>query len=372
MRLTWPNSGFITKELYAPFAVEKDSDYLSDLSKRYNILLEQAQKAEADEESIKIITQYKKKILEALSNYYKADIAQCNTIIESLIKDIGHDPLAVNTVNQSRAFPGTLGEEVQFFRGRIGNPSCSYAVKDMLHLPKSQRAKTGNYRFSIPGNPSFYLANSSYGCWIETGCPSDIEFNVAPIVLEGKQKIFNLAVSVRNFGLLNEFEKDRVHCWLKLLMLMIATSYRINEDKRTFKSEYIISQAVMISCKRMGYDGIAYFSRRVSDEAFALCAINLALFVDYDDEYSPLINHIKMDNPLNYFVFRQLSQSLKYGEYDLRAVNNPFITNIGDYDKQYPYGETEFFEFDKFLFASWDRRPSGKGKNESPWGVPIE
>ena len=101
MRLTWPNSGFITKELYAPFAVEKDSDYLSDLSKRYNILLEQAQKAEADEESIKIITQYKKKILEALSNYYKADIAQCNTIIESLIKDIGHDPLAVNTVNQS-------------------------------------------------------------------------------------------------------------------------------------------------------------------------------------------------------------------------------------------------------------------------------
>ena len=57
MRLTWPNSGFITKELYAPFAVEKDSDYLSDLSKRYNILLEQAQKAEADEESIKIITQ---------------------------------------------------------------------------------------------------------------------------------------------------------------------------------------------------------------------------------------------------------------------------------------------------------------------------
>lgn len=369
MGLTWINNdSFITKELYAPFVVEKDSDYLPDLSSRYNILLKRAQRSGADEESTEIITRYKQKILEALSNYNKADIAQCYTIIEGLIKDIGHNPLAVDTVKQSSAFPGKLGSEVQFFRGRIGNPSCSYVAKDMLHLPKSRRAKTGNYRFSIPGNPSFYLANSSYGCWIEIGFPSYIEFNVAPVVLDETQKVFNLAVSVRDFDSMNEFENDRVHCWLKLLMLKIATSYRINEDKRTFKSEYIISQAVMISCKRMGYDGVAYFSRRVSDEAFALCAINLALFVDYDDgEYSPLIKHIKMDRPLNYFVFKQLCQSLKYGECNssLRTVNNPYITNIGDYSKQYPYRETEFFEFDKFLFASWK-------KDESPWGVPVE
>lgn len=40
MGLTWINNdSFITKELYAPFVVEKDSDYLPDLSSRYNILL---------------------------------------------------------------------------------------------------------------------------------------------------------------------------------------------------------------------------------------------------------------------------------------------------------------------------------------------
>ena len=80
----------------------------------------------------------------------------------------------------------------------------------MIHLPNSLRAKSGNYRFSIPGNPSMYLANSSYGCWIETGCPAEIDFNVSPILLEGNQKIFNLAVSIRDFSCLNEFEKDRV------------------------------------------------------------------------------------------------------------------------------------------------------------------
>ena len=152
MKLNWlNNSGFITKKLYAPFAVEKDSEYLQDLSSRYDILFKQAQGAGADKKSM---------ILGALEKYYEADIAQCNAIIEELIQDIGDNPLAVDKVNRSRAFPGTLGSEVQFFRGRVGNPSCAYSKKSMLHLPKSQRAKTGNYRFSIPGNPSFYLAIS--------------------------------------------------------------------------------------------------------------------------------------------------------------------------------------------------------------------
>lgn len=31
MNLTWMNNGFICKDLYAPFVVEKDSDYFDDL-----------------------------------------------------------------------------------------------------------------------------------------------------------------------------------------------------------------------------------------------------------------------------------------------------------------------------------------------------
>ena len=83
----------------------------------------------------------------------------------------------------------------------------------MLHLPNSMRSKSGNYRFSIPGNPSMYLANSSYGCWIEMGCPAEIDFNVSPILLEGNQRIFNLARSIRDFRCLNEFEEDPLKIW---------------------------------------------------------------------------------------------------------------------------------------------------------------
>ena len=372
MNLTWLNNNFICKELYAPFIVNNDYDYKKNLREKYDLVLRRAENAGADKQSIFIIKKYKKKILKSLKYYYRADIARSNTIIENLLRDIGNDPFAVAPLSSSYAFPGEHDKELQFFRCRKGDPSNAYSAKDMLHLPKKLRAKSGNYRFSIPGNPSLYLANSSYGCWIETGFPSENLFNVSPVLLDGTQKIFNLAVSIRDFHALNEFEENRVHSWLKLYMLTIATSYRIKEENRTFKSEYIVSQAIMMACKRLGYDGVAYYSKRVNDEIFALCAINLALFVNYNQEYSEIVDHMKMDDSFNYALYKQLMPSLHYKDYDLRSVRTGLITNIGSYDRQYPYRETEFFDFDGFLFTAWQDKPNGKGKNQIPWGVLTE
>ena len=61
--------------------------------------------------------------------------------------------------------------------------------------------------------------------------------------------------------------------------------------------------------------------------------------------------------------------SLKYKTYDLRSVRTGAITNIGSYDRQYPYRETEFFAFDMFLFTTWRDKPNNKGKDHIPWGV---
>lgn len=169
--------------------------------------MKQAKKVNADDESLKIIETFGAKILNSLDLYYKADIAESNNIILELVKEIGDNSFAVNSILNSDAFPGVKSNELQFFRSRLGPPNKTFTAKDMLHLPNSLRSKSGNYRFSIPGNPSMYLANSSYGCWIETGCPAEIDFNVSPILLEGNQRIFNLAISIRDFRCLNEFEK---------------------------------------------------------------------------------------------------------------------------------------------------------------------
>ena len=369
MGLTWLMNGFSCKELYAPFKINKDTDYQNDLKQKYNIVMEQAKKAKADDESLNIINAFSTKILKSLELYYKADIAESNNIILELVKEIGDNSFAVDSIINSDAFPGIKSNELQFFRSRLGTPNKTFTAKDMLHLPSSLRSKSGNYRFSIPGNPSMYLANSSYGCWIEMGCPAEIDFNVSPILLEGNQKIFNLAISIRDFRCLKNFEKERVHCWLKLYLLSIATCYVIKEENRTFKSEYIISQSLMMACKKMQYDGIAYYSRRVDNEVFALCAINLVLFVDYVGEYSEMIKHMKIDDAFNYSLYKQLNNSLKNKVYELRSTYTGYITNIGSFERQYPYRETDFYGFDKFLFTTWRDRPDDKAKDKISWGV---
>lgn len=368
MNLTWMNNGFICKELYAPFVLQKDCDYLRDLRSKYDLILKQANGAGADEQSIKIIERFKGKILEAVRSYYRADITRCNRIVFNLIKDIGDEKPAASLLDESYAFFGT--GELQLFRCRVGNSSKAYTAKEMLHLPYSMRAKTGNYRFSIPGSPSLYLANSSYGCWIETGYPNDNDFNVSPVLLDGTQKIFNLVVAIRDLHSLNDGDEQRVHCWLKLIMLNIATSYRIEEADRSFKSEYIISQAIMMACKKLGFDGVAYYSKRVSDEIFASCAINLALFVDYKGEYSDVINHMKMDNSLNFSLYKKLNASKRSNEYNLRSVQTILPTNIGNYERQFSYKETDFYALDVFLFSTWSAYEKNN-KDAIPWGVPV-
>ena len=79
-------------------------------------VLQQAEIAKADDESIKIIKKFKNKILEALKCYYKADIEKCNIIIRNFIKDIGEDSFAVSLLNNSYAFTGASKTEIQFFR----------------------------------------------------------------------------------------------------------------------------------------------------------------------------------------------------------------------------------------------------------------
>ena len=116
---------------------------------------------------------------------------------------------------------------------------------------------------SIPGIPSLYLGNTSYACWLELGCPAEYKFNVSPVLLDGTQKILNLAVMTRRQFESDDYNLGHIHCWLKLIILMIATSYVIEEKGRIFKSEYIVSQSIMLGCKELGLDGVAYFSKRL-------------------------------------------------------------------------------------------------------------
>ena len=354
MGLSWLKS-IIDRDFYTPFKVDFDADYYDDLRDRYSRLLKKSREVGADDESIKIVEEYSKSVLEALECYYRADVSECNAIIYRLIEKIGDDPFAKTELICTSAFPGEAVNEIQLYRARIGDSGKRFTKEEMLPFSKRKRAFGANCRFSIPGNPCYYLANSSYGCWIESGFPDESRFNVSPVRVDGNLKVLNLAVAIRIHLYLNEYEMDRVHLWLKLFILTLATSYVISEEKRVFKSEYVISQAIMQACRKLNYDGVVYYSKRVSDEMFAFSAVNLALFIRYsDDEESELIKYIQIDKPSNYGDYKNLLCSARYKDYSLRLDRIGIANNIGCYQDQKTYVDTEYSMFDRYLFAIWD------------------
>ena len=68
-------------------------------------------------------------------------------------------------------------------------------------------------------------------------------------------------------------------------MLTISTSYKITERERNFKSEYVIPQLLMLSCKKLNLYGVAYYSKQLEDDRFADHAcVNLAVFANFNGE----------------------------------------------------------------------------------------
>ena len=102
------------KDLHAPFVIQKDLDYYDDLRRRLTHFVNCLKKV-ADIESIIIARKYSDKVCESLRDYYQGNISTCHKRIKNLIKGCQNHKLAVATLNESRAFPGQRGSEIQFF-----------------------------------------------------------------------------------------------------------------------------------------------------------------------------------------------------------------------------------------------------------------
>ncbi len=358
---------FIKDNIALPISIDYDNQYYPSLCQEYEKLILGLSQTKAPEAIIDISKQYSEKIKNAIQEYYKGNIIQSHAIISNIFDDCCTDNIyAISDVNTSIAFSPAHNEsqsEVQFFRARLNENVVDYSSNEMSHIPFGKRSIVKSERFSIPGLPCLYLGNTSYVCWIEMGCPADYKFNVSPIVLDNSQKVFNLAIDIQllyniiDSDYSEEIVEKHICDFIKLFMLNIATSFVVKEKNRVFKSEYLISQMLMIACKSKEYNGITYYSKQVCHEAFAtIVGVNLVLFAEYngEDDSSPLNKHIRIGDSFNFSMFKHLMASLKYNEYPLRIDNSPFINCIGTFKRKFPYKETDFYDFDRYLFANWN------------------
>lgn len=354
-----------------PFTVKRDNEYFPKLKEMLFNLVSEIESNGAEKQIVDATRDYVEKITRSIELYYQGNLVDAQLIVNEMITEFGEVAPAVTDINGSIAFPGGDPDysEVQFFRARLSENVVEFSANEMLHIPFNMRHVVKSERFSIPGLPCLYLGNSSYVCWVEMGCPADHRFNVAPVILDNSQKVLNLTVTISSLYAfkeevhnMSEEEADKhVIDLLRLMILTFCTSYKVTEGNRNFKSEYIMPQMIMLACKSSNLDGITYYSKQIPYESFACTVgVNLVLFATYNGEelLSSICDHLDIGTAFNFAMFKQLLPCQMYKEYNLRIMSSPYINNVGTQSHWFPYRETQFFEFDKYLFANWCRTKS--------------
>ena len=374
MKTEWINDFIKQERFYAPYVIDKDSEYEAEFLSLVNDFVGAInQYAGLETNKYGEIKNFATTLQHVIHLRYEGEIIDAQEFIDECVGELMHGSISVCAANTIPAFWGynpsldKRNGEVQFFRARTVEEYGTYTAKDMFHIPFSKRAIASSERFSIPGLPCFYLGNTTYACWAEIGRPFDEKMAVSPVILQDNVKVFNLAVS---FGDLLEFQKDyfsdendretKFVEYIKLMLLMMASSFVIKEEGRQFKSEYVIPQLLMLSLKKHGLDGVSYYSTRTIGGRFAYAAVNLALFPtilpsDEADYSKELAKKVYLGDARNFGMYKHMQLSLEMWSYRLRVEEMPEHLYVNDGGIGIEYSFTDFRDFDCYLFRTWDK-----------------
>lgn len=365
------NNGIIKKSYVTPQILEDDNKYIEKINQWLTELEKQFDSLKADTTYTDVIKEFKEKLSNIFDAYLKGDFGKAYTITTQLVKPFvcNSKGLGVSSVQNSIAFNDiekVLDNQVpklqiEFFRARKSNQYTVYKSSDMLHVPFDKRKNISSARFSVPGLPCLYLGTSSYCCWLELRTPADYQFNVSPVLIDQELKVLNLTVTANIFehiisliGCDKKANEQTVEA-LKIWILTYVTSFKIEQDNRSFKIEYVLSQLIMLASKECGLAGVSYLSKQVEDDRFAnMITVNLALFAEYNNEkkLSKIFNDVRIAPSFNFAMFKQLEAGEKYKcqSMQLHSLNTKYPKNIGTFSRQHAYVSTEFCAFDKYLF----------------------
>ncbi|MGJ1194613.1 RES domain-containing protein [Sphingobacterium siyangense] len=140
----------------------------------------------------------------------------------------------------------------------------------MFHIPFEKRNIVSTQRFSIPGLPSLYLANSIYVAWEELKRPDYNQIQAVRLTNQRELNLLDLTTDIyrehscSNVSNLRRNENEllnKVMVW----PLIAACSIKVQHSSDPFKPEYIIPQLLMQWIKReRDVDGIKYSSTNIN------------------------------------------------------------------------------------------------------------
>ncbi len=160
-----------------------------------------------------------------------------------------------------------LPTETNLYRIRIQDGNFPLSKSELFHIPFDLRGKVQTQRYSIPGLPSLYLANSLYVAWEEMKRPGFSDIQSIRIVNNRPLTMLDLTTDayINNLHL----ENNEAYGWQLLYKVMTwplvaACSVKVLNPSDTFKPEYIIPQLLLQWVNKETVVGIKYSSTHVS------------------------------------------------------------------------------------------------------------
>lgn len=380
-----------------PFVVEKDDDYFEALKGELDKYMKYVKTIKKLPESVlKNIEENVKLVLNSLNFFYMGYTVKGVESISRLLEKYKENEFLISDIDKSYALRGMSyfdtkwdmtdekfnkikTNELSFFKARTLRGRDEFTREEMLHIPFDKRELVSSMRYSIIGTPCMYLGVSSYTCWVELGRPKLDDIAVSSYKLPKNLKILNLALGE---GLINgtstrchmtgkERDSNLLSTLLEVWPLLCAASGSVKQEGRTFKSEYIVPQFIMMSLKTIGVQGVAYCSNKVeySSYRFPNC-INIAI-----PAYMYLNEEFAMDKSYGIKALKtELTEPMR--AMDILKSDTPHSKKsyynecFYDRDKQYvklkigedhPYTYEDFYNLDNKL-VSMDHRRAFSGE----------
>lgn len=269
------------------------------------------------QKNIGVIENEIKLIKEALDLYYKGKTSLAYQKVKECL-----ELLTTNNLLEIGSISG------DFYRIRIGN-NLNYSRKDLFHIPFQIREKVATQRYSIPGLPCIYIADSLYTAWEEMNRPDFNNIHVSRFNFSSNElKLLFLNTTTQEIRkrCLNENKIIKEQVLIKYLSywpLLASCSFEVYKRDETFKPEYIIPQMVLQwVIESENIDGIQFKSNRIRFRNTNVGSFNNVAI--------PVVE-IKEKGYCNYLCKKiRFTEPLSWSLLDISAPINSHNKNEGD------------------------------------------
>lgn len=210
------------------------------------------------------VNEYKKKIgvlinglLRTIDNFYKGKPAQAYITFRNTMKAIN----ITEYLDKNSRLPAANN----LYRIRTTSGNYPLSKDELFHIPFEKRGIVKSQRFSIPGLPSLYTANSIYVAWEEMRRPNIDSIQAIRLVNQRDLRLLDLTSDIYNSNLKNDTIRTDVNTSLYKVLtwpLVACCSIKVKNSEDTFKPEYIIPQ-LLLQWVSENLDGIKYSSTHI-------------------------------------------------------------------------------------------------------------